>query len=301
MPSILIIGLGELGTAIQTALQSHPLYPSSTLAILRRDTTPSPTNAALLAADITLEPGDFMASPLPDLTATFRKYDVIIQAAGMGLTPGTQLRVTAAVLAAGVPRYFPWQFGLDYPAIGAGSSQDLFDEMLAVREKLAGQSATKWTVVSTGLFMSFLFVPGFGVVDLKEKVVRALGGWETRVTVTTPEGIGRIVAELVYHPTEERVVYVAGDTVSYGQVADLVEGAYGGGFRREVWDMQTLRGQLEKSPDDGMVKYRNVFGAGVGTAWGLGRTVNCERGMPMTSLGAYLKEHKDRLDEEARG
>ncbi|KAK3356859.1 hypothetical protein B0T25DRAFT_140615 [Lasiosphaeria hispida] len=301
MPSILIIGLGELGTAILTALQSHPHRRTSPLAILRRDTAPSATNTPLLAAGITLEKGDFITCPLPALIATFQKYTVVIQAAGMGLPPGTQLRVTTAVLAAGVPRYFPWQFGLDYRAIGAGSSQDLFDEMLAVRERLAGQGATEWTVVSAGLFMSFLFVPGFGVVDLKEKVVRGLGGWERRVTVTTPEDIARVLAELVYAPADERVVYVAGDTVSYRRVADLVEGAYGGGFRRELWDMETLKGQLERSPDDGMVKYRNVFGAGVGTAWDVERTVNYERKMSMTSLEAYLGEHKDRMEEEAKG
>lgn len=39
-----------------------------------------------------------------------------------------------AVLEAGVLSYFPWQFGVDYNAIGKGSSQELFDEMLRLEQ-----------------------------------------------------------------------------------------------------------------------------------------------------------------------
>jgi len=65
-----------------------------------------------------------------------------------------------------VKRYFPWQFGVDYDVIGRGSAQDLFDEQLDVRDLLRGQSGTEWVVVSTGMFMSFLFEPWFGVVEV---------------------------------------------------------------------------------------------------------------------------------------
>ncbi|KAK0642076.1 isoflavone reductase family protein [Cercophora newfieldiana] len=300
-PSILIIGAGELGNAVLDALLSHPNRTTTKISLLRRPSTLTSSdpavqqeNTRLTDLGITLEPGDFVNSPVPELASTFRNYHTIIQCSGFGLPPGTQSRVTDAVLEAGVPRYFPWQFGLDYPAIGKGSAQDLFDEMLAVREKLAAQTKTKWTVVSTGLFMSFLFEKGFGVVDLDEKKVMALGGWEKRVTLTAAGDIGRVVAEMVFgedveRTTLDKVVFVAGDTVTYGEVADVLERVIGGEWEKSVLDMEGVRRELERAPEDGMTKYRGVFAAGRGTAWDVDRTWNHARGMKLVGLEEYLR------------
>jgi hypothetical protein len=70
-------------------------------------------------------------------------------------------------LQARIPRYFPWQFGVDFDVIGRGSPQDIFDAQLDVRELLRSQQQTEW-VISTGMFMSYLFEPEFGVVDLQK-------------------------------------------------------------------------------------------------------------------------------------
>lgn len=45
---------------------------------------------------------------------------------------------------------------------------------------------------------SFLFEPSFGVVDLSQNTVRALGSWETAVTVTSPDDIGRLTAAILF-------------------------------------------------------------------------------------------------------
>jgi hypothetical protein len=66
---------------------------------------------------------------------------------------------------------------------------------------------------------SFLFEKTFGVVDLDQPAVRALGGWDNSVTVTTPEDIGALTADIVFarQPKfKNEVVYTAGDTVSTG-------------------------------------------------------------------------------------
>ena len=78
-----------------------------------------------------------------------------------------------------------------------------------------------------------------------------------------------MTAEIVYDPRgiSKQVVFVAGDTVSYKDVADLVEKRFGGEWKRELWDLPTLNQRLKDNPQDGMVKYQNVFGAGKGVAW----------------------------------
>jgi len=137
-------------------------------------------------------------------------------------------------------------------------------------------------------------VPAFGPVDFEARTLRGLGSWDTRLSVTTPRDIGRVAAAIVYDPRDisRQVVYVAGDTVSYADVADLVEARFGSGggeWKRELWDMQTLKGRLRDNPDDGMVKYQNVFGAGKGVAWDMASTVNVQRKMQMQTVEDYLR------------
>ncbi|KAK3297251.1 uncharacterized protein B0H64DRAFT_440724 [Chaetomium fimeti] len=297
--SILIIGAGELGTAILAALTTHPAYthpkPNSTpakLALLRRPSTLASTDPTTLASltalttrGITLEAGDFATTPVPELAATFSKYDVVIQAGGYGAAPGVLLRVAEAAVLGGVRRFLPWQFGVDYAVFGAGEGGGVEGRGNGVDGGV------------DGAVYEFLFLRGFGVVDLKGRVVRGLGAWGNRVTVTDVEGIGRAVAEVVFEPgeTENRVVYVAGDTVSYGEVADIVEAGFGGGFKRELWDRDFLRERLEQEPEDLMLKYQNVFGAGVGVSWEMERTLNYRRGVKLTDLRKYVEDNKEQL------
>lgn len=184
----------------------------------------------------------------------------------------------------------PWQFGVDYEAIGEGSAQNLFDEMLQVRRLLRSQEHTKWTVISTGLFMSYLFLPDVGVVDLEARTARALGTWQNRVTVTTPEDIGRLTAEMVLVPggTLNRVVYIGGETISYGQLAGVLDQHFGVSFTREEWTVQQLRQKLAKEPENLWYKYQCVFADGIGISWDLEETLNARRGIRMTTVTDYI-------------
>ncbi|KAK7750988.1 hypothetical protein SLS62_007121 [Diatrype stigma] len=332
---ILVVGAGELGTAVLEALAAHPRRnhhhhsgdaenPATAtataaaagpqiqrpLSVLLRASTIASTDAAKRAANehlradlgVALEPGDVVADPEASLAAVFRRFHTVVVCAGMGLPAGTQLKIArAAVLGArgGVARFVPWQWGIDYDVVGAGSAQDLFDEQLAVRALLRSSDAaatTSWTIVSVGLFMSFLFHPGFGVVDLGARTVRALGSWDTPVTVTAVRDIGRVAAEVVCDPgpSTSGVVYAGGDTVTYGRVAELVEARFPRQeWRREEWTLEVLRRRLEESPADAMVKYQNVFGAGRGVAWDLADTINRRRGLEMTTVEMYLAQMED--------
>ncbi|KAJ2984862.1 hypothetical protein NUW58_g5835 [Xylaria curta] len=304
---ILIVGAGELGTAMLEGLvtrpeQHPPSVPRPSITVLLRASTISSVDADKIRANeylrsrgAALAAGDIVEDSEEHLATVFARYDTVIVCSGFGFPAGTQLRVARVALRAGVGRFFPWQWGIDYDVVGAGSAQDLFDEQLEVRRLLRAQNEVDWVVVSTGLFVSFIFVPEFGPVDLAARTLRALGSWDTRLSVTTPKDIGRVAAEIVYEPRDinRQVVFVAGDTVSYGDMADLVERRFGGQWKRELWDMQTLEQRLEANPDDGMVKYQNVFGAGKGVAWNMADTVNAQRGIVMQTVEDYLEEMKD--------
>lgn len=298
--SILIVGAGELGTAILSALIVHPSKPPHVnfSVLLRPDsiTSPNPekqrSNTELQTLGAKLVPGNFVDDDVSQLAHVFKDYDIVIQAGGYGLPKGTQLKSANAALQAGVPRYFPWQFGVDYEEIGEGSAQDLFDEMLQVRRLLRSQTSTTWTIISTGLFMSYLFLADFGVVDLEKRTVRALGSWDNRVTVSTPHDIGRLTAEMVFVPegTLNRVIYIGGDTVSYGQLANTLDEAFRESFQREEWSLPFLKERLAANPSNLWYKYQCIFGDGKGISWDMANTLNGRRDILMTTVRDYIEK-----------
>lgn len=297
--NILVLGAGELGLSVLEALAVHPLRQErhARISVLLRQATldsAAPDKKKLIqhirALGADFEAADVANASVAELAAVFSGFDVVVSCTGTGLPPGTQVKLLEAAVEAKVKRYFPWQFGMDYDVIGEGSSQDLFDEQLEVRRGLRAQSEVDWVIVSTGLFMSFLFLEAFGVVDFGRRTVRALGSWDNTITLTTPRDIGRITAEVVLDPREiqRQVVYTAGDTISYSALADLVESRLGVKFQRELWDKGELRRQMEEGPST-MVKYRDTFAQGRGVAWDKGKTVNAERGIETTGVEEYLK------------
>ncbi|KAM0427588.1 hypothetical protein ACHAPT_007549 [Fusarium lateritium] len=306
--SILVLGAGELGLSVLEALAVHPLRQEkrAQISVLLRQATldsAAPDKKKLIqhirALGADFEAADVVNASVAELAAIFTNFDVVVSCNGMGLPPGTQVKLLEAVVEAKVKRYFPWQFGMDYDVIGEGSSQDLFDEQLEVRKGLRAQSEVDWTIVSTGLFMSFLFLEGFGVVDFGRRTVRALGSWDNTITVTTPRDIGRVTAEVVLDPRkiQSQVVYTAGDTISYKALADLLETRLGVKFRRELWDLDELKRQMDEDPST-MVKYRDTFAQGRGVAWDKDKTVNAERGIEMTDVEHYLETLDVRLGGE---
>ncbi|KAL1616977.1 hypothetical protein SLS56_011197 [Neofusicoccum ribis] len=321
--SILLLGAGELGTSILAALSAHPSLTSTRLTILLRPSTlasptalPRLTHLRSLAAPptpLSFVPLDLAApTARADLAALIRDdaYDAVIACTGFAASgaadEGTQALAAAAVLAARaqgarVRAFVPWQFGVDYDVVGAGAAGGLMAEQVRVREVLRGQEAVRWVIVSTGMFTSFVFEEFFGVVEglegEGEVVVRALGSWETKVTVTAVEDIGRVVADVVAVPVERNdrggsVVFTAGQTLTYGELADVVEKVVGGRrkVRREEWSLQFLQRELEKDPDSQIKKYRVLFGEGKGVSWEMENTINAERGIATVGVEEWLRK-----------
>ena len=300
--SILVLGAGELGLALLRSLSAKASsHPSTEITVMFRPSTISSSDpekksmiAELRSLDIAILPGDIAQASLAELSSLFKPFHTVISCTGFSAGASTQLKLAHAVLAAGVPRYFPWQFGVDYDIIGRGSVQDLFDEQLDVRDLLRGQSKTEWVIVSTGMFTSFLFEPWFGVVDLKSGGVNALGGRGNRVTLTTPEDIGRLTAEVVFAEEPRvgnEVVHVAGDTVTYWEVAAVLERVLGRKMKVAEWEVEALKEELKGDPGNPIRKYRVVFAEGRGVAWDVGKTYNARKHIEVVSLEQWVREN----------
>ncbi len=296
--NILVLGAGELGMPVlrNLARRAKKVNGASINVLLRPSAVASDEPAKkrdireIRALGIEVVVGDLVMSSVDELSSVFEQYDTVIGCAGYAAGIDTPMKLAKAALHARIPRYFPWQFGVDFEAIGRGGPQDIFDAQLDVRELLRSQSKTEWVIISTGMFMSYLFEPEFGVVDLKNSAVHALGSLDTAVTLTTPDDIGALTAEIVFfEPTiRNEIVFVAGDTVTYGEVADKLEAALNRPFSRTEWTVPVLMGELARDPQNMMRKYRAAFAQGRGVAWDKAGTFNQRNAIPITDVTAWI-------------
>ena len=299
--SILVLGAGELGMAVLRELAPR-VEPGTVTVLVSPQSLHQPsagqqqTTGELHAMNVRMVAFDLAAATEEALSAQLRIFHTVINCTGFVAGPGTQMKMTRAALRAGVLRYFPWQFGVDYDIVGNGSGQPVFDEQYEVRLLLRGQSRTEWVIVSTGMFPSFLFAPATGLVDFDAGIVRGLGGWETQVTVTTPEDIGTLTTAILLQEPRivNQVVYVARDTVSYGQLADIVDSFTGREFQRQLLTPEMLAAACAERPDDGMARYRLAFGGGDGMWWDKATTYNARHAIPTTDIGTWLRSRRPR-------
>lgn len=301
--TVLILGAGELGLPVLRAMsrkvQEHsPVKISVLLRSYAAHATSGPLRTRLdelMKLGIAVVEGDLQQNSVDELSALFSAFSAVINCSGFVGGPGTQIKITQAVLKAGVPRYFPWQFGVDYDVVGNGSGQPVWDEQLEVRHLLRAQSTTEWVIVSTGIFTSYLFEPGFGVVDAQNKVVCAPGDWNYAVTLTTPEDIGRLTADIFFHQPAFRneIVYIAGDTLTYGEIADLLQAHWGTSVKRTLLDRKKLQEDVAHNPDDVGAAYRLAFARPDGVAWKKEETFNYRQGTQTTTARQWLaSQHK---------
>lgn len=296
--NILVLGAGELGLPVLRNLARKAKdINGAKISVLLRESTVASNDAGkkqliteLGSLGIQIVTGDLVKSSIDELAVVFAQYDTVVGCTGYAAGIDTPMKLARAALQARVPRYFPWQFGADFDAIGRGSPQDIFDAQIEVRDLLRSQNETEWVIISTGIFMSYLFEPDFGVVDLRNDAVHSLGSLDNKMTLTTPNDIGMLTAEILFTTPRIRneIIYIAGDTVTYSDVADKLQTAFGRPFSRSEWSEQYLMDKLKHSPQDMMSKYRAVFAKGRGVAWDKKDTFNGRYNIPVTDVTAWI-------------
>ncbi|KAF2094261.1 hypothetical protein NA57DRAFT_25285, partial [Rhizodiscina lignyota] len=320
--SILILGAGELGMAMLRAfsMRNEPSWEITVL--LRPETANLPQQAPKIApiyalpGDVKILPCDLLESSQSELASEFKRFDVIVGCTGYdqnsaGTGAGLQRKIANAVLEAEtVKLYLPWQFGVEYDLFGHGDAGGLFDEQKDIRKLLreavaSGRTKTEWIIVSTGIFMSYLFSSFWGVVTRSDNgdgwVVNALGSWDVSTTVTTPEDIGTATAEIVYtaltdtpegNELKNRAVYIAGDTVSYAQLINIVRDATGQPTRKgEELKIPLLEERMKQKPEDILNKYRVAFGRGKGVSWDKASTFTHKHGISVQDARSWAADH----------
>nr|WP_068887154.1 aromatic alcohol reductase [Pedobacter panaciterrae] len=291
--SFLIIGAGEVGLAMLNSLYDYQEKYELELQIgvlvqpLANSIAKAKSNPRFV--NITVETLDLVNQSTSDLITVFKKYDTVICCSGFSTGKGMQVKITRAVLEAGVKRYVPWQFGVDYDKIGRGSAQPSFDEQLEVRELLRAQHNTHWIIVSTGMITSFLFREDFGVISLSDKTVHALGDWQHSLTLTSCEDIGNLTIDILFHKPEilDQVVFVAGDTLTFDEIFNQLNELFAKEFDRKLWDIPQMEKEVKDNPDNVFNRYRFVF-THPGVTWPISETFNYQNNIPTVDLKHWV-------------
>jgi len=84
-------------------------------------------------------------------------------------------------------------------------------------------------------------------------------------------------------------VFLAGDTVTYGEVADKLETALDRPFSQSEWTVPFLMEELANDPKNMMRKYRAAFAQGRGVAWNKADTFNERHGIPVTDVAEWIE------------
>lgn len=293
---VLILGAGELGMSVIRELLKLD-DPGRSISVLLRplqqdkqDALACQQREALVAWGINIIEADIAKASVEELSTIFSEFIQVVGCTGFVGGRGTQLKITKAALSADIEHYIPWQFGIDYDVIGHGSGQEVFDEQFDVRSLLRAQSRVKWTIVSTGMFTSFVFHPAFGLVNLDEAKVHALGDWAHRLTVTSSHDIGRMTALIVmsYRAHTDEIVYLSGDTFTYSELADTVERVLNRPVQRVLWSIPELKAAVAEQPEDTMRKYRLAFARKDGVAWPKAETFNAKRNLATEDISTWL-------------
>lgn len=294
--SFLIIGAGEVGLAMLNSIYDYQEKHGQQLKIgvlvqsVASSVAKVKNNSRFV--NIIVESLDLVNESIQHLVTVFKKYDTVICCSGFSTGNGMQVKITKAVLDAGVRRYIPWQFGVDYDKIGRGSAQPTFDEQLDVRDLLRAQNSTHWIIVSAGMITSFLFREDFGVISLSNKTVSALGDWQHALTLTTCEDISNLTIEILFHQPEilDQVVFIAGDTLTFEEISNKLEGLFNTRFERKLWDIPALEKEAEGNPDNVLNRYRLVF-THPGVTWPMSETFNYQNNIPTAGIERWVKEN----------
>ena len=223
-PVVLAGGSGDLGLRIAACLVARGVVVR---ALVRPATTNDRRRALgdLGASLVAVDAADHGA-----LVEACRGASVVVSALN-GLRPtiiDAQTRLLEAAVAAGVPRFMPSDFSLDYTRTRPGDNRnmDLRREFTAVLDR-APIAATS---ILNGAFADLLTGQA-PIVLRKPRLVLAWGDVDQALDFTTRDDIARFAAAAALDPSAPRVLRVAGSVETPRSLAAIMTALSGRRFR----------------------------------------------------------------------
>lgn len=156
--------------------------------------------------------------------------------------------ISQALPSSSVKLYFPSEFGVDHSV--HDFKQAFWDAKKGHSEEVKKIAPEiKVSRVYVGLFTEDSISPWCGF-DTKEKRFECVGSPDTKISFTTREDSGKVMAALAAlspnNVPEE--IHIAGDTASFREIAAVIENVGGGPISVTQLDMMEFKDKLMKEP-----------------------------------------------------
>jgi len=223
--TILVAGAtGDLGRRIVKALRAKG---ADVRAIVRTSSDPANVKA-LEAQGVTVVTLD--TNNVAEVTAACQGVSCVVSAlSGFRDTIiGTQNVLLDAAVAAGVPRFIPSDFSLDFTRFSDGENRNL--DLRREFHTYLAKAPIKATTIFNGAFAE-LITGDMPLVLFKPKLVLYWGDTNHRMGFTTMDNTAEFTANAALDPTTPRYLYIAGDQLSPRQIKDVVSGISGEQYR----------------------------------------------------------------------
>lgn len=141
---------------------------------------------------------------------------------------GAQTVLLDAAVAAGVPRFIPSDFSIDFTALPAGSNRN-FDLRRTFRERL-DRAPIRATSIFNGAFMDMLT----GEMPVIQRRIGRILYWQSadqRFATTTKDDTAAFTAAAAMDAGAPRDLHIAGDSVSANDLARLMSDVTGRRFK----------------------------------------------------------------------
>ncbi len=223
--TILVAGAtGDLGGRIVTALRAKG---ANVRAVVRASSDPAKVQAletlgvAVVRADM---------DNVADMTVACQGVSCVVSVlAGLRNTViDTQKVLLDAAVKAGVPRFIPSDYSLDFTKFSTGENRNL--DLRREFHTYLDQAPIAATTVFVGAFAE-LITGDMPLVLFNQKIVLYWGEADHKMGFTTMNDTAHYTANVALDSATPRYLRVAGDRISPRQIRDVVSGVHGEKFR----------------------------------------------------------------------
>lgn len=270
--NVLVTGYGNIGLPILKALTSSEFSDRIAAFVLIRpaslaDPAKQPAIAEVRALGVTVLEGDLEAG-VPALTAllTGAAIATVVSVVG-GLQIGHQLPLVEAAKAAGVTHFIPSEFGVDTERTPTDGMWGPPVQAKQAVQRAVQASGVDYTLIYTGVFAEFIVGNTIAGVDLQRGTVAAPGSWDAKVNTTPFEEVGWLVAAACVEPQARNARLYSGETVTYKQLADLLDAARGKPVERRIRTVEEAQKAVDVNTHDYAARLAGAVADGRGIWW----------------------------------
>jgi len=225
------------------------------------------------------------------LLPLLRDIDVVVSSVGPNQLGDPEMKLLAMSKKAGVKWFIPSGFGFDLEQIGLGSVVPLFDAKIKILDAVKS-SGMIWTEVTPGTFMEWMLGTAFFGVNVATRTLTIPFSGKTAVSLTSLVDIGMLLADAIVTGRGRNAnIHFAGSTVTYDQLAEILQSVGGGAaWKKVIRSESELKNAIAADPKDFVARFAYLMASVPrASSWPVSESYNGKFGIATISIQQIAK------------